>query len=341
MSRFSTYTAQRKTAEAMVTLAELQSRATAAARMSMRGNGFDAEDRADTAAELVWRVLDTNTPKGHGRPADVLAWTDTAAHLHAGRVPASWATFSRLFGMAANLRRSLERERERDTAEALRAASAGLTFEAFTPAPALETGGTPTGARRSAVEMLRALGMMDTAKRHGRTVEVAPTGPIWTLAYTAARSAGTLDAEALAEELELERATLRQHLSRAPKRIPAAQAELPLHLWTEALHMPDTATALKPSRSRTLSADMGTRENGPREHLPRAQHAPCTSRTDRRIIRKAPRGSDWGKALETGTTAEARTAKRLAAAAAIRVERVNARTAAERDHLRLAAGVTN
>lgn len=317
-----------------IDVSDLQSRCAAAARMALRGQNWSAEDRADCAADLVCRVwadvVESNRigsragqVRSSVKSGDRVTYTkkspqkskDTVGtDARITTIPAELATFTRLYGLASNYRRGVERQRDRDMADALLNAERAESFVPYVEAPASETGGTPWGARRTALELLRTIGLLGES-------EAPHWGPLWTLAYSAARAIESAEdgigrAE-IAEELELSAETLRQHLSRAVARIPAAGVHTRAQ-WADALYVPLGGVALKPSRSRTLSADMGTRHNGPRDYVKPEDHAPVESRRDGRIIRRTDRLSDWGKALKTGTPAQRRTAARLETATAIR-----------------------
>lgn len=320
-----------------IDVTDLQSRCAAAARMALRGQNWSAEDRADCAADLVCRVwsdvVESNRIGSRaGKVRSSVAYGDRVTYsqkspqksldrvdtdARVATIPADLATFTRLYGLASNYRRGVERQRERDIADAMLNAERASDFHAFTEAPASEVGGTPWQARRTALELLRTIGLLGES-------ESPHWGPVWTLAYASARAVESAEwdgngiaRDAVAEELELTPDALRQHLSRAVARIPAAATHTRAQ-WAEALYVPTGGVALKPSRSRTLSADMGTRQNGPRDYLKPEDHARVESRRDGRIIRRTDRLSDWGKALAKGTPAQRRTAARLQTATDIR-----------------------
>lgn len=358
MSSFKPHTRRKPRKPELVSIDELMSRCDGAARMAMRGARYTQSDREECAAEVrlkIWEKIAaapmgtvetaTRSSVAHGSS---VAYSKHSAQKSrdtvkvAGRmaaVPAELVRWEYLLGIAANVRRSLDASRDRDHMEALRRAADTVDFSPHVEAPADETGGTPWGARRTAVDMLRSVGMLGDS-------EPVHWGPVWTLAYCAARAviqdgqtnaADGLDRDTVAEELEIDRATLKKHLQRAIQRMPAAQTHARA-AWAEALNIPEGGIARKPSRSRSEAADMGTRHNGPRDHLAHKDHAPITVKRDKRIARKPdawrthPRHcAPWTAYLPQNTR------NRLAAAASIRQERDRAKTDSEREALRVAA----
>lgn len=308
----------------LVSPADLMSRARAAARLAMRGNGYSTEDRVDCAAHIVERTLEkvpslpmSGDTDRKGSPAQVLAWIDRvwSGYLHpathAASVPEQWATFSRMTGLAANYRRTLDRDRARDTADALETAAT----RSFIPAPGLssddpETRGSWRGAAETANAMLAATGLPSE-------------GLWWNVAYAAARSATGMGAPDVASELAVSPATLRQHLTRFPARVPASPVVgfLPSH-WHLALNTPDTAT---PAGHRTpmLRVDERTRPDHP---------APITLRRTRTVRPwNGRKVAQWATQLPAGTDARLRRAtemKRARAQAADPAERASAKLAA-------------
>lgn len=333
------FTTKHRAAE-LVTGEDLIRRTRAAARMALRGENWSAEDRADCAAELVCLVWSRAVEAGTVTSAPVtrrmssvhggerVTYTSKSqpkskdrtpdAPGHASAIPADLCSFDFLVKRAADIRRSWEAARERDRVEAL---NAPVTFDPFIAAPADETGGTPWGARRKALELGRELGVIDR--------RVAP-GPVWTFLYAVSRAvvspddrnnvSGGLDRETVAAELELDRETVKKHIQRALARIPATADTHPRAAWAEALHVPTGGVALKPSRSRTLSADMGTRHAGPRERLAPADHAPITVRRGTTRVATAWAKHERHRPAWTRDLAPA-TGARLAAAARIRQDR--------------------
>lgn len=345
MSRFTTKTEDRAD---WISAGDLIGRCSAAARMALRGANWSAEDRADVAAVILCKAWETaRATDGAIRSDETVAVRSSvnggpkvlyskysaqkskdtrAVSARETYVRADVCAWTWLLQRAADERRSMEASRRRELETA---ANAPVEFDPFIPAPADETGGTPWDARRTAVEMLRALGMVG---------DRITWGPLWTLAYAAARAVestdangerGGIDRETVARELELDPATVRQHIARAVARIPAAANGYGTRsAWADALYIPEGGRAVKPSRSRAESADMGTRHNGPRERLAPKDHAPVTERRAARIKRASvdawTRGPsyrpEWTRDLDT------RTANRLEAAARIRLERTRAQT---------------
>lgn len=272
---------------------ELLSRARGAAGLALRG--WDTEDRADCAAELVARVLE-RVPAGGNTES----------------VPEAWVAGGVLFGMAANWRRSAERQRASEAQLALSAAAEGEGFSAFVPAEVPELDGTPEGAERRAQSMLEDIG-------------VPAEGAFWTLAYSAARSVdgtddGKLGGRELAAELELTTATLRQHQSRAAKRTlklrPGTTGD-----YGEALGVSDH----RPHRSGKVERDARMRPSYP---------APVEVKRTRKLAPWSGRKrSAWGAEVTPASAA------RLSTAARNQRAQANGRTDAERQALRLAAGI--
>jgi hypothetical protein len=319
----------------------------AAAALSMRGENYSPEDRAECAAAILSQHLTAahSAPRCDcGGPADrrTVGMDDygNAVYLRAvcpRHRGADWRTltgrsdalpsFSTLLGTASNYRRSLSRQRARDQRDAAETAARDAFMPAL-PDDAPEVRSTPWGARRTALDMLRTLGLDERAAcRKG--------GPLWTAAYAAARAAAGLDSETVAAELDLSPATYRQHLSRAAGRIPSAAA-LPVSAHAAALGMEDTTPGHKAAWTRMHSADLDTPTL--RDHLPAAQHAPVTCRDIRTVLDMAGTAPempapDWTRDLPAATRA------RLNAAAGIRRARAAAKPAAQRATDRMAAGL--
>lgn len=318
---------------------ELRSRCTAAARLAMTAEQWQPEDRAEAAAAVAaayftgdWRmptctvcrhaaehraaVTDDYGTVVYGAPR-CIAHRGTDYRRIVGSV-APLPTFAALYGAACNVRRTIARQRARDAVHAAELAAR----DAFTPSlpdDAPEVRGTPWGARRAALDMLRALGLDErTACRKG--------GPLWTAAYAAARAAAGLESDAIAAELELTAAQYRQHLSRAAGRVPSA-ACLPLSAHAAALGMEDTTPGVKATKTRERSADLAqdwrTRPD---------DAAPVAVTLDAAPVLPATL-PDWTNGLPYATAA------RLARAAAIRRARGQAKTDEQRSTDRLAAGL--
>lgn len=112
------------TAPQYITPQDLRRKATAAAALAMRGASYSPDDRADAAATIAARIMaEVDGPAWSDfRPAApnraaVLRMIDRvwSGELHPASVaiPAEVASFSRMSGMAANLRRSIDRDRAR------------------------------------------------------------------------------------------------------------------------------------------------------------------------------------------------------------------------------------
>lgn len=207
----------------------------AAARAMLRGAMYSTEDRLDASSDAMLRALsDFRTASGLQTLSTVRA------------VPADFASFSRMANYCANYRRKLDSERERDLADAEHRSTESITasFLSRLPAsvddPALV--GTAYGARVAALTLLEDSGLWEGSRRLEATAmavnaepmaypqgvlfpderrdrstvrAVAPRGPLWTLAYSVARSAGGAEATEIATELELSDAAYRKQLSRA------------------------------------------------------------------------------------------------------------------------------
>ncbi len=204
-----------------ISTAELLSRCQAAARLATYGasESWRHEDRLDIAAELCADYLAScaklpeQLETGKASLATIKGRMLSAKVIRRECVDSvPEPKFSALVGKARNLKRSSDLARERDGRYAAEhAATAQFTSEVPLADP--ETRGTPHGARMVAVGMLRDLGAL------GATVE---HGPLWSAAYAAARAAAGIDSAEIAEELDISPDTLRQHISRAAKRLPSA-----------------------------------------------------------------------------------------------------------------------
>lgn len=111
--------------------------AMAAARLSLRGANWSEDDRAECAGWIAAEVTGAAKAARTGTPAEVLRWIDRCERFpilmrryedsNSG-VPRSYATMTRLTGMAANWRRSELRRRDRDErAQRERAVVEGFT----------------------------------------------------------------------------------------------------------------------------------------------------------------------------------------------------------------------
>jgi hypothetical protein len=284
-----------------LTAADVLSRAHAAARLVLRTSRYSPEDRADVAADIVAKV-----------------WTDHP-DPRAATVPADRVTFTRLTYYAANLRRSLDRERDADRTDRAELAASGESgeFVAHVPAEAPDTRSTPEGSARFALDALAALGL-------------PADGVYRTAAYMAARAAAGWDSATAARELGISPETLRQHVSRLPGRVPSAgDAYRPMGAHADdtpaaardriAAHAEALATGDHTRPARTRTPALATAPRGDGGQLP--DPAPVTVR------RMAGRTrSPWDGRRRASWTAglDARTSARLAAAARMSRDRVNA-----------------
>ena len=303
----------------MVSAADLLRTCRAAAKLSLQGDAWSAEDRADLSAHLVgvvWQRAAKHAPQGWHPPMRL------PRAIGFDYVPANLCGLDFLVKRGANWREARESERERDSIEA--AARAALEFS-----PAVETGetaelrGTPYGARRTALEMLRNAGLLSWSGE-------SPAGPMWTLAYSAARAAAGLESDAIATELELTPAQYRQHLSRAAKRVRYGN----MPQWYEALAVlaPDALQHAAPLE--------------PSERYRPDSFAPVECRTDKRLQPRAklaqwaaPRTVQLGSVKRRIDPLPHTTHARLAKATDMRRKRASAKSADERRASRLAAGL--
>lgn len=357
----------------MADTADVVRMARAAAAMGMRNaDRYGADDRSDAVSDVVARIwaknanrtsrcrrcnigavryrvtLDSGMPgvtatvplcercaTGHLDRRAVLSQVDA--------VPADTATFTHCLHLVANYRRSLDAQRERDAVDA-----AARALEDFHTDGELEAvadvrpdlAGTPMGAYWTAAAMLRAAGLADE-----------PTaGPLWTLAYSSARAAApdretgeTVAPEIIAAELDLTRATVRQHCKRAADRLSAQGFSY--SAWLDAL---DVRTASEYARKgsaaslpatangETVATDWRTRPTTRVANV--ADSAREIGRTTEHesawlasTTRSAP--ADWSAYLSPVQCA------RLQRAADIRDSAKRARTETERAAIRRASGL--
>jgi hypothetical protein len=281
-------------------LADLQSKAAAAARLALIGDGWTPADRDDCAAHLVAKILETvPTVAKRGTPAEVLRYIGTVeaapvedaprirrllvpgAAWTPDTVPMAHATFSRLALEAANYRRSVEAARRRDTAHA-EAQEAGAPAEMDAPHVEADTlsdlweHDPSRAAHETARRMLSDLGLARLGRAYPAALEAALLAHGWTPGEAAAAMGYSPD-------------TLRQVRRRAVARIPSATVHT-LAAHAEALSYPDTA------QEHPHVADIGQRATGWRESVEEA--APVTVR-------------------RTGSALEAKRVRASAAAAAV------------------------
>lgn len=339
-----------------IPVSELPSRAAAATRMAMGSDAYSDENRADVAAEIVAAVLaelpgdaTRRAPMDrvqvkHGRPADVLRWIDRA-ELDAPKVgtgdfiAASAAATIRLYNRACTLRRSVDRQRERDAQDAAERAASAFSAAPIT-GPDAETVGTPLGARRAAMALLDDIGLRPLRKGDA---------PIFTLAYASFRATAGLESREIAAELGITFGTLRNHLSAAAGKIPAAPHKdrtgetygRPRAAWVDALALPEGGTerprvAPMPESNgvRTGMGKDGETAAFPnvaadRQRIRAGEVAASVGAADRQRWDTLPaherETAAWAKSLP------ARSASRLAAAAVITRKRADAKSDVQRE----------
>lgn len=332
--------------------ADLLSRCRAAARLALRGDGYSVEDRDECAATILHQAM--GRMPGHPAPRPFTLGTfplplkDAAAAVAADRamrhgrtLPVGSVPFGVLAGNASNFRRSLDRQKRRDSEDAARKAA-----DAFLPDIADTYDGGPQrirtadASRREALRMLDAIGVRPLRKGDANA---------YILAYSAAR-AGTLaaldiqnPAQVCADECGgLKPSAYSNALSRAAKRIPSAVEAAKRMAYgkrahREALDLPgdEAGLKLKPSRSRTMSADLENEWRTRPDKVAEVTVSYAKPRTD--VQRPA-----WATALVKATPAglaPSATALRLERAAEIRRERAADRTEADRTMARLSAGL--
>lgn len=299
--------------------AELWSRCIGAAKLAMRGTGYDHEDRADCAAKLAadaWKVareadaivsvLARRTYKtgGDGASGPVIYSQKNAAKSQDDRAGA-WVrtdairadiapSFGKLYGQAANYRRGLDRLRIHEAEIAALNAAENFSRSLVIQDIAEPLRSTPDACHEAARDMLGKLGL-------------ARLGRAYPMAYRAARASTEAAADDIATELGYASVdTMTRACDRARTRIASVKThERAAH--ADALDILSGGIALKPSRSRTEAAD---HENDWRTKPARV--APVKTRTDKRIIRKHDRKPDWTRDLPKTTDA------RLAKAAELR-----------------------
>lgn len=232
-------------------MADLQSKSAAAARLALQGDGWSFTDREECAAHLTAKILDTlPTVRRTGTAREVLTYITTVQGAPAAAAPsirrmlvpgAAWtpdtvpahlATFSRLAMEAANWRRGVEAARRRDSAEADRREAAAPVpmdaphVEADTLDGLWERDATEA-AHATARRMLADLGLARLGRAYPAALEAALTSHGWTPAEAAAAMGTNPD-------------TLRQWRGRAVKRIPSATTHT-LAAHAHALAYPDTS----------------------------------------------------------------------------------------------------
>lgn len=282
------------------------------------------EEKARTVDELG-RWSDAG---GNGR--QVVAYLRRAELVGPGMLAACdavpyWAgNLHALQQIASKWRRSVEAQRRRDADESKREKnrfplSSPSTVPGSHPRASEidERRGTPWGARTAAVEMLRAAGLMG---------DRIPKGPLWTLAYTAARASAGLESREIADELEISFPLQRKHVERAAERLAASGHGIPD--WAEALAI-EAGVSLKATASRSASADLESGWRGKDSAGP----APAPVVVKVRKLRPRKRPAGWSTALPETTK------RRLAAAAENRRKREAMLSPEEREQRRHEAGI--
>lgn len=324
----------------LISILELQSRCYAAARLSMMGANFSPDDRFDAASRILADVWATIVESGAplltmtqrvptSLQGDGVTYSAKSRQKSKDDAPDVWAdipairksdapTFSTLAGRAANLRRSLERDRARDAVDAAERA-ATEAFLPYVPDADPVVRSTPAAAHELAQEMGRAMAL--DARR-----------PVYVATYTAARSASGEGSDVVAAELEMAPSAYRKALQRGREAISAAYAAP--HEMADALYLPDGGYALKPSASRMRTHAIGERDAGWRDSQRAYGIRPVA-------IGEAPLPAgalpvappEWARDLKGTTAARLRHAARRSSEMAL------GKSDAERAHARLTAGL--
>lgn len=283
---------------------EAMSRCAAAARLATQSKNYSHEDRADMAAELLARIWADAAEAGLTGSMPAILRTSLAgppvvyskynaqksqderpvwgqrAALRRDALPA----FGVIYGRACNLRRSLDRLRAHDAADAARAAGdafAPISLEDSDP----ETRGTVEGAHEAARSMLGSLGL-------------SRLGKCYPAAYAAARVASGWDIADIATEIGAPSAEAAwKNVRRAAARIPSgATHSAAAHADLLGL---DGGRALKPAKSRN--------EAGSMSQEPRTKPDTDAPVTTRQIAPAPRRGADdrpsWTRTLSPATAA--------------------------------------
>lgn len=296
-----------------ITMAELRSRAYAAARQVTRGKQWAEEQRQDIASAVVENVLRRThwTGTRHGTPGEVLAWIafceryplEAARRERAniGTVPKDAASGLALMRLALNARDTVSVRNEASDNDDT------FTEGVYVSGPGEQLRrqrdllGTPRHARLTAVHMLADLDI------------TTAWGPAFTVAYTAARGILARDEDGnlvetsgddIAAELDMTHTAYRKAMSRGRKLI---RDNVWSEDWTAAsLHMIDPAAG----NGAVHAASLGESEQW--RTTPRTV-ADVTHKRTRKAPRKTP--AAWTSKLP------ARSRNRLHAAATARQER--------------------
>lgn len=338
--------------------------AKAATAMGMRNaDRYGAEDRADVAAEVVSRLW---TKAGESAilcrrcytaPAAVMAELESdtpgvtatvpLCHRHAtGRIsgrplmsnlpaiPADGATFTHALNHVANLRRSLDAQRERDAVDAAARVTVDIDPELETVgAPAgPDVVGTPMGAYLTAREIMRTAGLC---------ADFPAASPVWTLVYTAARTAtAEVDSEAIGAELEISGATVRQHCKRGAKRL-AQNSKLTRDAWLDALSVQTTPDYIRKGAAGLPSSAKGdaVKDDWRTSGAQRVANVADSARPEHKIAQRQTDPNPSDGPAEWTNYLSAITAARMARSAELRDARSAAKSDAEREAIRRTAGL--
>lgn len=335
---------------ALARCGELPRRAVAAARLAMPDRKvYSEEDVCEVASEIVARLLREASPAAMAVPmdrvqvqrardsserTDLLRWLQTAERDAPRRADAvaldpERCEVRKLYNTAVVLRRSIDRDRNRD-AQAAGETAASTAFRPQITTPDPETCRTPDGAAHVALAMLESAGCRPLRKGDA---------PLYSLAYSAARASAGLESGEIAEELALSPAAQRQHLSRASAKLrkgPHAP-----HDWAHALALPDGGT--ERAHAAPLPDSNGARLR-PGDVFPNAsaerRTAPLAQVHERRMAgpHRPPwtpgqTGAGWTNGLPAGSRS------RLAAQASRQRDRAQAKPDAKRAADRTAAGL--
>lgn len=297
----------RRTAELRGTpVAELPSRAYAAAKLAMSSSAYSHDDRLDCASEITERFLKD--------AAEALRLPDCSA---VDFIPRELGSFTRMSGLASNFRRSLDRRRAAEDA----AAAAAAATEDFRPKIA-----TPDAAS-VAVE----LAPVDMKAAHAAAREalaglgLSRLGKAYPLAYAAVRGITEQDA---ALELGIgarsatdgaRRKAVSVAMKRARNAVPSYAAGMDRDAHMHALPLLDTGgVAMKAKQSqRVASGLVSERERMSQRHM----DAACIVRTEQPQPVAGP--ADWVQDLPANTE------RRLRRAVELKRERANASNAAK------------
>jgi hypothetical protein len=315
----------------LVDLDEIAGRCAAAVRLAFKGDryGTDAIEEAEaTLLMQVWEGMPherihaaTSRPVRSSLNGPSVIYSKHSANKSKDKLgletrraafPVEYVpTFGKLLGRAKNLRRAHDRRVAYD--------HAARPVELDHTRPMADEGNrtpdvTMRQARRIALGILDELGYRPLRKGDMGLYALAYTSAryttLWTLGYRADGEKGTerTIGEQVADELDMMPAAYRQACSRAVKRLPA----LSRYAYAVALNIADIGgIAQKPSRSRTMSADLN--DSGERT----AQHTdePYQTRTTAPCAAVAP---NWTLTLSATQHARLATAAKLSIGKAAR-----------------------